>query len=186
MKPQGAELNGRHMEVGFEGPDGHAGTLIAAGLPTVDVEVVRLGVAQVAVRDLAHAQPQTGVGLGCGDVHALRADGHGLHRTLKRSRLVAGWLSFEDGCGSAAVEVLAEEPVVLGDGLFRAPAAAVVVAAGDRDAGLSRGPVVLEFGDRSRLRPWHGEPLEKRESGSTGFDYRITGRFPKALPTIGR
>jgi len=24
------------------------------------------------------------------------------------------------------------------------------------------------------------------ESGSTGFDYRISGRFPKALPTIGR
>jgi hypothetical protein len=27
---------------------------------------------------------------------------------------------------------------------------------------------------------------KNEESGSTGFDYRITGRFPKALPTIGR
>ncbi len=71
-------------------------------------------------------------------------------------------------------------------GQVRAPSAAVEVASGDGDAGLSRGLVVLERRDCSCLRPWHGEPSENVESGSTGFHYRITGRFPKALPTIGR
>jgi hypothetical protein len=38
-------------------------------------------------------------------------------------------------------------------------------AQADQNPGLSRGPVVLKFWDRSCRCPWHGEPLEKREMG---------------------
>ena len=103
----------------------------------------------IAGRDVADAQPLFVVPLDRGDAHAVGADGDGLDCPAGCGNGVAAFSALEDGGRSVAVEVLGEEPVVLGDGLLRAPAAAVGVAAGDRDAGLSRGLVVLEFGDRS-------------------------------------
>jgi hypothetical protein len=79
-----------------------------------------------------------------------------------------------------------EEPVVLGNGGLGAPLAAVVMAACDEDAGLSRGLVVLKRGDRPAFVRGMANLRKTTQWGSTPFRYPIKGRFPKALPTIGR
>ena len=76
-----------------------------------------------------------------------------VHDVWKRRGYPAGRLGLESRSDLVTVSVLGDKPVVLGDGGLGAPWAALVVEAGDRDAGLSRGPVMLELGDRSRLRP---------------------------------
>jgi hypothetical protein len=84
------------------------------------------------------------------------------------------------------MEPFGDEPVVCRLALRGSPLAAVAVATVEEDSTLSRRLVVLEFRDRSCFRPSHARTSENAEWGTTLFHYPITGRFPKALPTVGR